>query len=78
MTNRTGGAPLPARANLATLGFIVKTARARTGWCMFALILICVAILCIVTGPRPSVQSLIAIVLTVIALLSVCLKWQPF
>lgn len=45
---------------------------------MFPIILLCVAVLCIAAGPSPSVQSWIAIVLTVIALLAVCLKWQPF
>ena len=45
---------------------------------MFAMVLICVAVLCLAVSPAPSPQGWLAIVLTVVALLAVCLRWQPF
>lgn len=45
---------------------------------MFPMVLLCVAVLCLAVSPRPAPQAWIAIVLAVVALLAVCLKWNPF
>lgn len=45
---------------------------------MFALILLCVAVLCLAVSSAPPPQAWIAIILTVVALLAVCTGWKPF
>jgi len=44
---------------------------------MFAIILLCVAVLCLAISRERTPQTWLAVILTVIALLSICLKWNP-